>query len=240
MTLQLCNASDHDATRIADIHLTAFTSNKMFQTQFPTPDIRAGLWHSVVSNIVADIHDPRIAVLVVRDANLKDNNGKDKAISYARYSLPTSTSNNERLWVWPEGTRLDILEDQKKRLKEAEKRILGGACSYRTSFLCSYYSLWHCFASARMQAFPSLFGLQSDLDLTYLATHPAHERRGAGAILAHWVIENCKRDKIPSYVESTSSAEVLYKKLGFKVEEMVSTILDDGSTYDRIVLTYRP
>ena len=98
MTLHLCYASDHDATRIADLHIAAFANNKMLHTQFPSSVIRAGLWHSIVNKTLADMHDPHIAVLVIPDMTLKDDkNEKGKAISYAKWSLPTSTLENETL-----------------------------------------------------------------------------------------------------------------------------------------------
>ena len=156
MELHLAYASEDDASCIADIYLAAFANNRMLQTQFPTPEIRAGLWHSVVRKILADIRDPHIAVLVIWDVNTKDGNSeRQKVISYAVWNLPTSTSDNETPWEWPEGTRLDILEELKKRLAEVEKRILGNDPSYRMSFLsiCGYYHILYKAATQCMQLF---------------------------------------------------------------------------------------
>lgn len=41
------------------------------------------------------------------------------------------------------------------------------------------------------------------LGLNFLETDPLHERRGAASSLLSWVLDNCTRDLIPAYLEST-------------------------------------
>ena len=77
------------------------------------------------------------------------------------------------------------------------------------------------------------------LGLTYLATNPAYERRGAGALLVQWGLDRCRREQVRAYVESTSLAEPVYTRLGFEARETISTVCKGGN-YDRIVLVYRP
>lgn len=145
MTIHLAYASKDDANHIADIHMAAFADNKMLLTQFPAPEIRERLWHSVARKTLADIRDPHIAVLVIRDVDLQDSSSeRSNIISYAKWSLPSSSPDNETPWEWPEGTRLDILEDLKRRLAEVERRVLGDDPSYRMRYYPIYdwlYSL---------------------------------------------------------------------------------------------------
>ncbi|KAI4233383.1 MAG: hypothetical protein LQ349_004437, partial [Xanthoria aureola] len=96
-------ALETDADRIADVHMAAFGSNALLRAQFPTPDVRTQLRDSIATKAAADIRDPHIAVLVVRD--------RDQIVSFAKWSLPVSTSETymEAAWVWPEGTKFEVL-----------------------------------------------------------------------------------------------------------------------------------
>ena len=73
-----------------------------------------------------------------------------------------------------------------------------------------------------------------------MATHPAYERRGAGAMLVSWALERCKKEQLSAYVESTSIGKPLYTRLGFELKDSVSTRLEDGTMYDRIAMLHRP
>ena len=126
MTLKITFASENDADRIGDIHMAAFGGNEMLLAQFPTEQAREGLRNCVARKAADDIRDPHIAVLLVRDTELGD-----EAISYAKWSFPSSTSETEAPWVWPEGTRLDILDEWIKKLGEADNKVMGDECCYR-------------------------------------------------------------------------------------------------------------
>ena len=67
MPLKLIQASESDSLRIADIHMSAFGTNKMLLAQFPTSAVRAGLWTSLVEKTLAEIRDPKWEVLLVKD-----------------------------------------------------------------------------------------------------------------------------------------------------------------------------
>ncbi|CAL8578243.1 hypothetical protein XPA_004035 [Xanthoria parietina] len=123
-------ALETDADRIADIHMAAFGTNALLRAQFPTPAIRTQLRDSIANKAAADIRDPNIAVLVVRD--------QDQIVSFAKWSLPVSTSENyvEAPWVWPEGTDLEVLGEWTEKMEEAQQRALGERPSYR-KFLIS-------------------------------------------------------------------------------------------------------
>ena len=127
MTLKVTFATESDASTIADIHMAAFATNGMLLAQFPTPHIREGLRKSVEGKAADDIRDPHTVVLLVKDTELND-----EPISFAKWNLPSSTSENEAPWRWPEGTRLDILGPWTEKVEGAAKHVLGDEPRYRT------------------------------------------------------------------------------------------------------------
>lgn len=132
-------ALETDANRIADIHMAAFGTNALLRAQFPTPDVRTQLRNCIATKAAADIRDPNIAVLVVRD--------QDKIVSFAKWSLPVSTSETyvEAPWVWPEGTDLEVLGEWTEKMEEAQQRALGERPSYREFDLSLHFKTsWIC------------------------------------------------------------------------------------------------
>ncbi|KAL9127406.1 MAG: hypothetical protein Q9217_003702 [Psora testacea] len=201
MTLKLTFATERDASRIADIHMAAFATNEMLLAQFPNSAVREGLRISIARKAASDIRDPHTAVLLVKDAELNN-----KTISFAKWSLPSSTSENEAPWVWPEGTRHDILDQWTERVESAKKTVLGDEPCYR---------------------------------LAFIATHPHHERRGASTMLIKWALDNCSKEGIPAYLESTPVAWALYQRVGFTAEERISMTFEDGRVYEEIGYLFR-
>ena len=51
--------------------------------------------------------------------------------------------------------------------------------------------------------------------LHILVTHPEHHRRGAGAILVKWGIEQADKAKLPAFLESSMAGKRLYSNMGF-------------------------
>lgn len=133
--LTLIEASEDDATRIADIHMAAFGSNLMLLAQFPTPAIRDKLRVTLREKVVDEIRDPQWAVLVVCDDT-------GKIISFAKWRRPIPESEwgvyVEAPWKWPEGTRLDVLEEWTWKVEEAGERLLG-----RTPCYCKPITLYY-------------------------------------------------------------------------------------------------
>ena len=132
MALKLTFASEEDASCIADIHMAAFATNGMLLAQFPTSAIRDGLRDSIARKALDDIQDPHTAVLLVQDSELEG-----EIISFAKWSLPSSTSDNEAPWIWPEGTRFDILDQWTQRVEDAKSKVLGDEPCYRLAFIAT-------------------------------------------------------------------------------------------------------
>ena len=130
MTLRLCIATEADALCIGDIHMAAFATNGMLHAQFPTPSSREGLRDTVADKATEDIRDPHTMVLIVKDTQVCN-----EVITYGKWSLPTSTSANEAPWIWPEGTRLDVLDEWTEKVESAKDKTLKHQNCYRRSFL---------------------------------------------------------------------------------------------------------
>ena len=130
--LVLLAATEQDAPRIADIHMAAFGSNELLQAQFPTPSVREGLRAAIVKKAIDDIRDPHTAVLLVQDTHCdRNSSNNDTIISFAKWSLPLSTTENEAAWKWPEGTRMDLIDRWNEKIEEAKREVCDRAC-YRT------------------------------------------------------------------------------------------------------------
>lgn len=68
------------------------------------------------------------------------------------------------------------------------------------------------------------------LVLHLLVTDPAHQRRGAGAMLVRWGIERADKARLPSYLEASMPGRPLYARLGFEAKyEEVFDLLKYGS-----------
>ena len=131
MSLHLCPASESDASRIAAIHMAAFGTNAMLLAQFPTTTARRELQICLASKAIADIRDPNIAVLVVRD----DENIHKEVISFAKWSLPIMDGEVyvEAPWLWPEGTNWEALDQWTGIVESAKERVVGKEACYRMS-----------------------------------------------------------------------------------------------------------
>jgi hypothetical protein len=131
MPLKLIQASESDSPRIADIHMSAFGTNKMLLAQFPTPAVRAGLWTSLVEKALAEMRDPKWEVLLVKDEQ------SGKIISFAKWCRPIWDGEEyvEEPWVWPEGTAMGVLDEWTERVEAAGEKVLRTRPYYRMKSL---------------------------------------------------------------------------------------------------------
>ena len=132
MNLHVSPALETDAQRIAAIHMAAFGSNPMLLAQFPSPTVRQNLQLCIATKALADIRDPQIAVLVVRDSDEAED---EEIISFAKWDLPvlskTETAHAETPWQWPEGTDWEVLERWSEVVESTKEAIVGGTPCYR-------------------------------------------------------------------------------------------------------------
>ena len=125
MVLELVSASEQDVFRITDIHMAAFGSNRNLLVQFPTAEAQKALHTSLVEKSVGDVSDPHTAVLVARDTELDG-----EIVSFAKWSLPTSNSENETPWRWPVEARHDLLKIWTKVVEETQVNVLRNEACY--------------------------------------------------------------------------------------------------------------
>ena len=120
--------------------MAAFGTNAMLLAQFPHPTVREKLQTCIAAKALADIADPNIAVLVVRN----DVDGADEVISFAKWNLPARRGEVcvEAPWLWPEGTDKGVLEEWSGIMEEAKGRVLGEEDCYRESDLGIYVVLF--------------------------------------------------------------------------------------------------
>lgn len=57
--------------------------------------------------------------------------------------------------------------------------------------------------------------------LNSLATHPDHQRRGAGKLLLDWGMQKADTDGLVTYLDATQLARPIYAKRGFEVKRTV-------------------
>ncbi|KAI0022573.1 acyl-CoA N-acyltransferase [Xylariomycetidae sp. FL0641] len=72
---------------------------------------------------------------------------------------------------------------------------------------------------ARMRA--RALGDRPHVYLKFLQTDPKHQRRGAGAMLIRWGVEEAKKLGLVAYLESSEEGHELYKRCGFHDMEHV-------------------
>ncbi|KAK5635348.1 hypothetical protein RRF57_011060 [Xylaria bambusicola] len=239
MPLRLYPAVPADANRISEIHMAAFASNAMLLAQFPTPEVRVGLRESIRLKALADIDDPKVSVLVVRehpfDPDSPNTTGAEDGsnqcpgvvreremeesaprgiIAFAKWSHPVSkdVDYEEAAWAWPAGTNMRILNGWVKAAEEGQEEAVGDRPCYR---------------------------------LTFMGTDPAHERRGAASMMVNWGLEQCNKDGVPGYLESTLEAAPFYEKMGFAASVKISMRYliegqDQSEMYEEIAFVYRP
>ncbi|KKZ62800.1 hypothetical protein EMCG_02843 [[Emmonsia] crescens] len=132
MPLTLSYAQECDVGHIANIHLASFGENMMLQAQFPTPALVAGLRISLMEKAREEIRDPQWEVLVAQD--------QDEIISFAKWKRPVLDTDSyvEVPWRWPEGTRMDILNEWTRRVEDVSSRVIGSTPCYCLSFIGTY------------------------------------------------------------------------------------------------------
>jgi GNAT superfamily N-acetyltransferase len=231
MALHLSEAAEADAERIATVHMAAFGTNPMLRAQFPTPAIRAQLQTRIARKAVADIRDPKTAVLVVRDPRIGN-----EIISFAKWTRPILELEAyvEPAWEWPDGTNLKVLDAWTEEVDAMQQVVLGHSPFYRK--LVGMFWRGMLFA----------FGAYVALDLTFIGTDPSYECRGAASLLLRWALEHCARENVPAYLEGTIDAGPLYERHGFKAVANLSMVLEgiirDGEpvVYEETCFIFRP
>ncbi|KAF2089723.1 acyl-CoA N-acyltransferase [Saccharata proteae CBS 121410] len=78
--------------------------------------------------------------------------------------------------------------------------------------------------------------------LAGLATSPLFQRKGIGAQMLQWGIDQSERDGLPIYLEATPAGEPLYRKMGFETVAIIDCayFLPKGVSYVVHVMLRKP
>ncbi|OTA55559.1 putative GNAT family acetyltransferase [Hypoxylon sp. EC38] len=227
MPLTLVAAEHEDAPRIAEIHMAAFGSNAMLLAQFPTPTVRDALKKSIELKALADINDPKTTVLVVRES------------TSGAPSITAEPCRNEQgrghreqgktiafaKWAHPVSIDEGYTEPHWIWPTGTDLKILGDWAKKTEEAQCHTIGDCPCYR------------------LTFIGTDPDYERRGAATMMVRWGMNQCKKNCVPAYLESTLEAASFYRKLGFEAVEKISLQYESGNSnisqvYEEICFVY--
>ncbi|KAI5925308.1 putative GNAT family acetyltransferase [Camillea tinctor] len=222
LSLSLSPASPTDAPRIAAIHLSAFSRNAMLHAQFPSAAVRAALARSIELKARADIADAKVTVLVVRaapESHPESGGEKEKAEERGKKKGEVVAFAK---WTHPG-------DDEEEAPWEwppgTDVQVLGA---------------WE---RASEGALGRALGGRGCYRLTFMGTDPAYERRGAATLMVRWGMEQCERERVPAYLESTLEAAPFYAKSGFRAVEKFALDYESGGRterYEEISFVYEP
>ncbi|KAI0834418.1 putative GNAT family acetyltransferase [Hypoxylon sp. FL0890] len=217
MPLTLVAAEPADAARIAEIHMSAFGSNEMLLAQFPTPAVRDALEKCIELKALADINDSKTTVLVIRDS------GSEAPVD--RAELRRGKAIAFAKWAHPVSIDEDYIEPHWIWPAGTNLKLLRD---------------W---ANKTEEAQRRAVGDSPCYRLTFMGTDPDYERRGAATMMVRWGMNQCRKEGIPAYLESTLEASSFYKKLGFVDVEKISLRYDVENSkmwkiYEEICFVY--
>jgi len=81
------------------------------------------------------------------------------------------------------------------------------------------------------------------LGLSFLGTGPVYGRRGAASLMVQWGIDQCRKDEVLAYLESTLEASSFYRKHGFVAHRNISLELDNlgaSRIYTEVCFLFTP
>ena len=132
-----------DAPKIAALHISAFTSNKLMRAIYPTPQIWDAFQSSVEKKITADIRDLHTTVLVAiakgtapepvteEQTEKEEMEGEvekgDEIIGFAVWIHPTPSNKGftPPSWNLPEGTDWSVLRPWKDASASVASDVIG-------------------------------------------------------------------------------------------------------------------
>ncbi|EUC36168.1 hypothetical protein COCCADRAFT_88948 [Bipolaris zeicola 26-R-13] len=218
MAIRIYPATPSVAPRLASIHVSAFSSNRLMRAIYPTPAIWAAFEHAVEEKLIADMLDERTSVMVAQSAETeKDGRGEIVGFAVWCHACPEDkeeerSSNVKKTytaprWNLPEGTDWEILNAWRAAAAKVAEHTIGD---------CRHY------------------------ELSWIAISPSHGRQGVGRMLLDWGLDTCNKQRVPVYLESTvDAAERLYAKAGFKEKGRIQLVVR-GELYEEVACVYEP
>ncbi|KAL8305230.1 hypothetical protein RB597_003886 [Gaeumannomyces tritici] len=187
--LELSAPATGDCRRMAEIHVRAMDANPLLHAQFPTVDSIRRLEVFLAGHYQSTIapgSPGRSRALVARHLPSR------QIVSFAAWDVPAEVEAGE------------VAEEE--RLESGDITKLKGC---QKQYLENYAALS---ASAAVEALKG----EKCYHLEFVCTDPQFQRMGAGEALTRAVMAAAQADgMLPVYLESTTVAAALYKRLGF-------------------------
>ncbi|USP74662.1 uncharacterized protein yc1106_01936 [Curvularia clavata] len=220
MPIHICPATPSLAPRLASIHVSAFSSNRLMRAIYPTTAIWAAFERAVEEKVIADMLDERTSVIVARSTGQKEEEDEGEIVGFAVWCHASATKEEEKkspdgsaeaytapAWNLPEGTDWDILNAWRAAAAKTAEMVVGDG---------RYY------------------------ELSWIAVSPDHSRQGVGRKLLRWGLDACDKQHAPAYLESTvEAAEAFYAKAGFKEKGRIQLVVK-GELYEEVACLYEP
>jgi len=153
--ISLRPAQPLDGPKIAALHRSAFSSNKLMRAIYPTPQIWTAFQSAAQEKVTADMKDPYTTVMVAvakRSASEPGSEGRtekeaaqgkvgkgDEIIGFAVWIHPTPSNQEPTLpsWNLPEGTDWGVLRPWKEAAAKVASNVIGEKPHYG-KLICSH------------------------------------------------------------------------------------------------------
>ncbi|KAJ6195251.1 acyl-CoA N-acyltransferase, partial [Bipolaris maydis] len=218
MAIRVYPATPSVAPRLASIHVSAFSSNRLMRAIYPTQAIWTAFECAVEEKLIADMLDERTSVVVAQSTDMEKDGGGE-IVGFAVWCLAcVEEKEDERSsggkktytaprWNLPEGTDWDILNAWRAAAAKVADSTIGD---------CRHY------------------------ELSWIAVSPNHGRQGVGRMLLDWGLDTCNKQRVPAYLESTvEAAETFYAKVGFREKGRIQLVVK-GELYEEVACVYEP
>jgi hypothetical protein len=118
-------AKPNDASRIAELHVQAFSPNALMQAIHGPPSTWETLHKSAEEKFLADMHDPNMSVLVAREDS-------GETAGYAVWVHPEKEKDRtpSSTWNLPESTNWDVLRPWKEEAGKVAEEGIGDVLRY--------------------------------------------------------------------------------------------------------------
>ncbi|KNG52207.1 gnat family protein [Stemphylium lycopersici] len=210
MQITISPADTSHAPLLAELHTTAFSTNRIMRAIYPTAAIWTAFQSAVEKRMRRDIADERTSVIVARVSHER---------SVGEGDVGAEEDEEERggeIWSLPEGTDWTVLTPWKEAAANVAEAVIGDREHYGGPFQAHLISP----------------------ELTWLAVSSTHRRLGIGAQLLNWGLAVCVEKAIPAYLDSTvEAAETFYAKAGFKEKGRIRMMVE-GEMYEEVACLF--
>lgn len=217
--LRLRPGQPSDVAAMVDIFIDAFSSNPIGRTFFPRNDPATHKFWT--ATLTEEIQDPTAHFHLITDSS--SSSSSKTPIAFAKWvapqlpGIPPQPMPEESAWPANQARAARFFQ----KLADTHSQIMS--------------SDEHSGGGTRPHWY-----------LEMMATHPAHQGRGAGAMLVAWGAARAEADGVEAYLDATPAGKPLYARFGFRdaVEPWAAAGLDvvggGGGAYRHSFMVRRP